>query len=63
MLIRSQYPSKVLSRLDLPDDAFQPFQPTDQAKARVLLESEFCASHPRWRQEAAAMVRALDQAD
>lgn len=48
--------TQVLARLDLPDDAFQPFQPNDQAKARVLLESAFCASHPRWREEVAAMV-------
>lgn len=50
---------QVLARLDLPDDAFQPFQPNDQAKARVLLESAFCASHPRWREEVAAMVGGL----
>jgi hypothetical protein len=49
-------PTQVIGRLDLPDDAFQPFTANDQAKARVLLESAFCASHPRWRQEVAAMV-------
>lgn len=46
----------MLGRLDLPDDAFQPFSPNDQAKARVLLESAFCATHSLWREEVDAMV-------
>lgn len=47
----------MLGRLDLPDDAFQPWSPNDQAKARVLLESAFCATHALWREEIHAMVR------
>ncbi len=49
----------MLGRLDLPDDAFQPFSPNDQAKARVLRASAFCAAHPAWRQEVEVMVSNL----
>jgi len=49
----------VLGRLDLPDDAFQPFNPNDEAKARVLRESAFCAAHPAWQQEVEVMVSNL----
>lgn len=49
--------TQVIGRLDLPQDAFQPFAPTDQAKASVLLSSAFCATHPLWRQEVETMVR------
>ncbi len=51
-------PLQILQRLDLPDDCFQVFSEGDVGKAESLATSSFCDTHPRWKEEVEAMVRA-----